>query len=188
MKSMKYNLTIILLFFSLNLAHAQCSSNLALLLNHKETGTMAAFAKNHPVEVITRYQTFDGKISCIYEDAVEVNESVVPIADIEVIISEKVAFKARNAAAWPLKLTGFGLGIVGAIMVGGSLDFAENDYSATPLLVGLGSLGLGALLAFSGNKLEADDNPEDHTIYSFKVWEPIVLPKNVAKQKVRDSK
>jgi len=184
---MRYLIVSISILLFNNQSFAQCRGDLALLLNHKETGAMVAFTKNHPVEVITSYQTFDGKISCIYKDAIEVNESVIPIADIEVIISEKTGFKARNAAAWPLKLAGYGLGIVGAIMVGGSLDFDEEDYSATPLLAGLGAMGLGAFFAFSGKKLETGDNPEEHAIYSLKVYESIILPKNVAKQKVRNS-
>ncbi|MFW5761143.1 MAG: hypothetical protein ACOCXH_09205, partial [Cyclobacteriaceae bacterium] len=81
---------IIILFCLISIAgYSQCNSNLAILLSNQKSDEAIVIKKNHPVEVITRYQTFIGRINCIHPGIVEVEEAHIPLEDVEVIISRK---------------------------------------------------------------------------------------------------
>lgn len=182
--SLKY---LIFLLYCIPLSvNSQCKSNLVILLTNQKGKEAEIIKKNHPVEIITRYQTFSGRVSCVYPESIEVGEAPIPLQDIEVIISKRRKFKAQDAAALPMIYIGYGLGIAGSILVGTGLDFDDEDYNVAPFIAGLGALAGSAILLYSGYSLKTGNVPEENPIYGLEEWQATILPLRVARRTLQD--
>lgn len=181
---MKLKVYVFIFFLLFPIAtNAQCKSKLVIFLSNQKRSKVLIIKKNHPVEVITRYQTFSGKLSCIHPDMIEVADAPIPLEDVEIIISKKKKFKVQDVAAVPMIYTGYGLGIAGSILISVAFDSNDDeDSNVAPLVGGLTALAGSAILLYYGYQLKSGNVPQENPVYGLGEWQATILPLSLARK------
>jgi hypothetical protein len=163
--------------------NAQCNSKLVIFLSNQKQSQVTIIKKNHPVEVITRYQTFSGRLSCIHPDMMEVGDAPIPLEDVEVIISKRKKFKVQDVAAVPMIYMGYGLGIAGSILTAAAFDWDDDENAdVAPLVGGLAALAGSAVFLYYGYQLKSGNVPQENPVYGLGEWKATILPLNSARK------